>query len=107
MGNVRHSAIVATAWQQAAVDALTQYAQSIGARPLVSSEVTNGYITVCIPPDGSQEGWEESDAGDVRRASIRQWIAEHPDFYFEWCEVAYGSDDCSATIVKSAWEQPR
>jgi hypothetical protein len=103
MGYVRHNAIIATTWQEHAATALAEFARSIGAQALVAEEVTNGYITVCIPPDGSKEGWEESDSGDGRRARIKAWLTSQTDLYFEWCEVAYGDDDSAASVVTSAW----
>lgn len=60
MGYIRHNAIIATAWQAQAVSGLVEYARSIGAEALVGGEVTNGYATVCITPDGSKEGWQTS-----------------------------------------------
>lgn len=103
MGYIRHNAIIATTWQAQAVEGLVEYARSIGAEALVGGEVTNGYATACITPDGSKEGWQTSAEGDKRRAKIKRWMAEHDDFYFEWCEVAYGSDDGNAEITDSAW----
>ena len=104
MGYIRHNAIIATAWQAEAVTALTEYARNLGAEALVGGEVTNGYMTVCITPDGSKEGWETSSEGDERRAKIKQWMRDHADqLYFEWCEVAYGNDDAKAEIIDSDW----
>lgn len=103
MGYIRHNAIIATAWQAQAVAGLVEYARSIGAEAIVGGEVTNGYATVCITPDGSKEGWQTSAEGDERRSNIKLWMREHPDFYYEWCEVAYGSDDGKAEITDSGW----
>lgn len=88
MGYIRHNAIIATAWQAQAVSGLVEYARSIGAEALVGGEVTNGYATVCIPPDGSKEGWQTSAEGDERLSNIKLWMREHPDFYYEWCEIS-------------------
>ena len=107
MGYIRHNAIIATAWQAEAVTALTEYARGLGAEALVGAEVTNGYVTVCITPDGSKVGWEASSEGDERRAKIKQWMCDHAEqLYFEWCEVAYGSDDAKAEITDSDWVMP-
>ena len=104
MGYIRHNAIIATAFQKEAVAALTEYARGLGAEVLVGGEVTNGYMTVCITPDGSKEGWEESNEGNERRAKIKHWMRERAEkLYFEWCEVAYGNDDSKAEITDSEW----
>lgn len=109
MGYVKHNAIVATTWQAEAADALVQLATGIGAEAVRGKERTNGYVTVCITPDGSKEGWQGSDDGDCQRNRIRAWLrgaGEH-GFWFEWCEVAFGHDDAAASIVESEWENPR
>lgn len=104
MGYIRHNAIIATCWQAAAVSRLAEYARSIGAEALVGGEMTNGYVTVCITPDGSKEGWQSSAEGDKRRTKIKQWMRAHEsDLFFEWCEVAYGDDDANPEISDSAW----
>ena len=107
MGYVRHNAIIATGWQSEAVDALVAYATNLGADVLRGAEQINGYITVCITPDGSKEGWSNSEDGDARRKKIREWLnaADSRDQYFEWCEVVYGSDDAAASVVESAWQE--
>ena len=74
MGYVRHNAIIATGWQSEAVDALVAYAANLGAEVLRGTEQINGYITVCITPDGSKEGWSNSEDGDARRKKIREWL---------------------------------
>lgn len=104
MGYIRHNAIIATGWQDEALAALLVYANGIGANAALIPCDTNGYSTVCIGPDGSKEGWERSAEGDEQRRQIKAWFEAHPDWYFEWREVAYGNDDGRASIVESAWE---
>ena|SRR4249919_327976 len=103
MGYILHNAIVVTAWQEEAARALADYAAEIGAEALIGKPQINGYITVCITPDGSKEGWSNSDDGDSRRNQIVTWLGAHPGWYFEWCEVAYGSDDATAEVTRDAW----
>lgn len=105
MGYIKHNAIIATTWQTEAADGLVDYAKRVGAEAIRGEERTNGYVTVCITPDGSKEGWESSNEGDGQRGLLRQWLegADMQGFYFEWCEVGYGNDDGGATVVASAW----
>ena len=107
MGYIRHNAIIATAWQNEAAAALVDFASSIGAEAIAGGEQVNGYLTVCITPDGSKEGWQSSDEGDARREKIRQWLddADSRDQYFEWVEVVYGNDDAEASVAASRWEE--
>ena len=106
MGYIRHNAIIATGWQNEAVQALCDFAKSIGTEAISGEEMTNGYRTVIITPDGSKEGWETSTNGDARRGRIREWLrnAGERGMFFEWCEVAYGNDDGNAQVVASEWE---
>ena len=65
--NVEH-AIVVTSWDNKLLAKAHKKANEIF--PEVSERVphiTNGGASFLVPPDGSKEGWEESDAGDVRR----------------------------------------
>lgn len=102
MSHMRHNAIIATASKAQAMTALVEYARSLGAEVIVGGEVTNAYVTACITPDGSKEGWQTSKDGDERRTKIKTWLRNHPE-NFEWCEVAYGDDDEKARITDSAW----
>ena len=104
MGYIRHNAIVATAWQDGAADALAAYAAEIGADAVAGPEVVNGYRTVVIVPDGSKEGWSSSDEGDERRQKIRNWLGSGK-YYWEWAEVAYGDDPGNAEVVESSWSE--
>lgn len=110
MGYIRHNAIVATTWDRHGIDAAATEARRIGLHVLGPDVAdVNDWFTICIPPDGSKEGWEESDQGDEKRAAFRTWLAskvsEDGGYYFEWCEVAYGNDDMSAEIVRSTWTE--
>lgn len=67
--------------------------------PLVSpiaDSVTNGYSSFAIFPDGSKEGWEESNRGDKRRATLQDWLRSprhgYDESMFEWVEVIDGDD---------------
>jgi hypothetical protein len=57
----------------------------------------NGYRSILICPDGSKEGWADSEQGDARRAALRtRLVAEES---LEWCEVSYGHDDGTAEKI--------
>lgn len=103
MGNIRHNTLIATSWFADAVTALAAYAESLGCEVLRGRKAMNGYLTVCIAPDGSNEGWEGSNNGETRREQVKAWLAANSDCCFEWCEVAYGSFDANAVVTDSAW----
>lgn len=65
--------------------------------PLVSDIVpsgVNGVRTFMVVPDGSGEGWDASNAGDLRRAAFIAYLnsQRHEDASspYSWVEVAYG-----------------
>lgn len=111
MGYIRHNAIVVTSWNDEAIEAAAEEAYALGLQVLGPSDgAINGYRSLLICPDGSKEGWEDSDAGDRQRKQFRHWLNtrryEDGSSNLEWVEVAYGSDDGDAQVVAHAWEEP-
>jgi hypothetical protein len=47
----------------------------------------NSYVTVVMAPDGSKEGWSDSDIVDEIR---KQFIAKLSTGYWRWVEIGYG-----------------
>jgi len=87
MGYQRHNAIVVTSWKEDLIE--LAHKQASGMFPWVSElspEALNGYRSFFIPPDGSKEGWPESDAADKVRAA-----------FFEWCR-SQGYEDGSNSL---------
>jgi len=111
MGYMRHNAIVVTSWNTGAIEAAACRARNIGLTVIGPSvELINGYRTILVCPDGSKDGWKESDQGDKRRADFRDWMRaqqyEDGSSNLELVEVAYGSDDRTAEIEATAWMTP-
>lgn len=105
MGYIRHNAIVVTSWKS--LEYVAQKARELGAQVVGPSEsAINGYSSLLICPDGSKEGWSDSDKGDERRAALREFMNTQRYEDYEWAEVSYGSDDQSATVVHHAWGSP-
>ena len=106
MGYMRHHAILVTT----AIDALARAAHvkalSLFDATLVSGvqeSIVNGYHSFAIFPDGSKEGWQDSDAGDRNRAAFLAWADtqryEDQSTSLDWVEVQYGDDDHETCIV--------
>jgi len=111
MGYVRHHAIVVTSSREQDITGGIAKATELGLVASVQSPRTvNGYRSFLVCPDGSKEGWAESDEGDVAREAFIAWLrAQRYDdgsSNIEWVEVSYGSDDKSARIERSEW-RPR
>lgn len=79
MGYFAHDAVIVTTndyWPETLPN-IEEFRESLPEewRPLVIgpvSGVVNGYITYAFLPDGSKEGWDDSDLGD----DYRRWFAD-------------------------------
>ena len=102
MGYIKHHAIVVTCWNDKHIEQAHALAVENELRPTeITPSAVNGQRSFLIPPDGSKEGWEESDNGNDRRDA---WIKtmEHlaDKNYCDWCEVRFGGDDYAATVER-------
>ncbi len=109
MGYMRHHALIVTTYDEKRIDDAREQAEAIfGSKdvtPILSSR-SNGYWTFFIQPDGSKEGWAESDDGDERRAKFIKWIDDqrHSDGScpFDYSEVQYGDENGDDKILNSS-----
>lgn len=111
MGYIKHDSIIVTSWDGDAINDAAQKARDLGLRIIgPSDEAYNGYRTLLVCPDGSEEGWTESDDGDRKRAEFIKYLnsIRHADNSspLEWVALAYGSDDWGAKITAHAWQVP-
>ena len=66
--------------------------------------VTNGYHSFCVLPDGSKEGWDESDAKDEARAALIKYL--RLSARLEFVELRFGHDDeDEGAIENSSWPE--
>ena len=98
MGYHAHHAIIVTAWDEKyTATARTEAIRIFG--PAAVSSVTyaevNGYWSFMVGPDGSKEGWLESEKGDERRADFLDFLGRMHDAeqWVEFVEVRYGGDE--------------
>lgn len=95
MGVINHDCIIATTWDKDAMERLIASAKNWGIKPLMVTPPNQfGYLTALLPPDGSKEGWQDSDIGDNSRASfialIESFNYEDGSSPFSWVEISYG-----------------
>ncbi len=99
MGTIIHHAIIATS----CTNDFSELVALVGERGncWVSDIGINVYRTFFLAPDGSKEGWAESDAGDALRNDVMMWL-KRDDFYCDWCEIAMGElpGNSSAVITR-------
>lgn len=107
MGYMRHDAIVVTSWSaQWILDAYNQ-AIDLGLQVLgPSEEVTNDYRSILICPDGSKEGWPESDTYNQLRLQYIDWLNSvkfsDGSSTLSWVAVSF-NNDYHATITAQSF----
>ena len=108
MGYIRHDAIIVTSFNE---EGLTQARGVAIKEGLKVTDITegniNGYVSFLIVPDGSKEGWEESDRCDDARASWKAWARQNTpnDVLFDWVHVSYAGDLAEDTkVVDHTWK---
>lgn len=112
MGYMRHHAIVVTSWSVDDLEAAHAEAVRLGCQtsPIVLFAVNRGG-SFLVAPDGSKEGWPESDNGDVQRRCLIAWLDgqryEDGSTSLGWVEVQFGDDDGVTTVVAHSDERER
>lgn len=118
MGYMRHHAIIVTGIDLTVIGkgnaVESAHKKAIELFPDLSeitpSEV-NGYLSFFIPPDGSKEGWGESDEGDKRRAAfldhLKTYTYEDGSSPISWVEVQYGDDERETKVTHDNDEDRR
>lgn len=94
MGYIRHDAIVVTGFQDKEFKSAHRKAVQLH---LEVTEITeskiNGYKSFLIIPDGSKEGWANSDNGDVARDAWKKWVRKQKKLYIDFAHVSFGGDE--------------
>lgn len=104
MGYIKNHAMIVSSWSEeataAAHQAATDHFGAYGLDEIISPIVPhaiNGGSAFFIAPDGSKEGWTESDRGDAARDELKEKLRGMP--YLEWAEIQLGGDDAEYSIV--------
>lgn len=111
MGYMRHDAIVVTSWDSEAIEEAATKARELGLEVLGPSPASiNNTRTMLVCPDGSKEGWDDSNAFDAKREAYVEYLnsVRYGDnsSCLSWVALAYGPDDCAAEITAHTWEVP-
>lgn len=120
MGLIRHHAIVVTATYDTRadggehgehwIDRAYRQASIVFPAHLITppnDQATNSTYSFLVVPDGSKEGWEESDAGDGRRKLFVEWLQSQAygdgSSPLTWVEVVYGDElgPPAATVLQT------
>lgn len=119
MGYIRHHAIIVTSYSEKLItevhgEAKKAFNNAYEDRSFIESpeelvspiveSITNGYYSFFIAPDGSKEGWEESDYGDMARKRVIDFIDslayEDGSNSVSYAELFYGDDEGEAEIER-------
>ena len=108
MGYIRHHGMLITTYKEELTAQVRAKAVEIFG-DLVSEareSTINGYwsfAVFAVFPDGSSEGWPDSDKGDRNRATFKTWLNtlryEDGSTSVDWVEVQYGDDDHETCII--------
>lgn len=105
MGYMKHHAIVVTAYKTSIEKAYAKAKATFNTlcSPIVEG-IVNGYASFFIAPDGSKEGWYESNLYDTKREEFIDWMMqqryEDGSNCIDFVELRYGGDDDKADIIR-------
>ncbi|RLI47235.1 hypothetical protein DRO61_08135 [Candidatus Bathyarchaeota archaeon] len=106
MGYIKHHGIAVTSWDEKILKKAHRLAKEIfkkRASPIMNGDI-NSYLTFFIAPDGSKEGWEESDKDDISRSVFINWINkqayEDGSNPLDFCEFFYGEDNDESEVTR-------
>lgn len=109
MGYIRHNAIVVTSWDEYLLSEAHKKAAEIFNQVAPITPITpkgrNGYASFLVAPDGSKEGWELSEVGNVCRERFVTWLDSQRDedgsTPLQWLETQFGdSQGAEAKVVR-------
>lgn len=102
MGVIKHSTIVIIGWDKAYMENVLNKAKEVfnkhfgeefSGEQLVSNlvpSIMNGDFSFFLAPDGSKEGWEQSNQGDSAREEFVEYLSKQEQCYY--IEVDFGGD---------------
>lgn len=116
MGYTAHHAIIVTSWDTALLAAAHGKAMSLNRHvSLIIVGGVNNIASFMVAPDGSKDGWEESDVGDTGRARFMDWLDEQAyedgSTSLAWVEVEFNElsepEDDGARVTRHAWSNKK
>lgn len=100
MGYMAHHAIVVTSQHEkpirdARISAINLFNHLVS--PIIRSKI-NACESFFIAPDGSKEGWDDSNEHDEKRKEFKEEI-DRFDGYVDMVEVRFGGDESGMAYV--------
>jgi hypothetical protein len=105
MGYIQHDAIVVTSNNAEAIQEAACKAKDLGLQVLGPSvPLMNGYQSLLLCPDGSKEGWKESNKFNELREAFIVYLRAHTNL-LDWVALEYSDDGNCAKITEHAWDK--
>lgn len=107
MRNIRHHAVIVTCNDRKILESIRNkvlelyklYMEASNGKNLVSEiqdSIVNHYASFFIIPDGSKEGYDASDDGDIIREKLIEYInplCKSEAYHLSFAEISYGADN--------------
>ncbi|MDX2195794.1 MAG: hypothetical protein NW207_05205 [Cytophagales bacterium] len=116
MKNIKHHTIIVTCQEKAETENIRNqivalYKQKMEVKtghklitPIFESLI-NSFFTFYIIPDGSKEGYDASEDGDILRQEVYSLLltykSQHPHIYIAYAELSYGGDNEAPKIINA------
>lgn len=110
MGYMRHHAIIVTSSDKESLATARGVANGLfGTVSEIVPSITNGYASFLVAPDGSKDGWNDSELGDGARDAFVNWLDTQRfadgSTLLNWVEVQYGDDEGDTHVVRHSEER--
>ncbi len=100
MGYMVHHAIIVTSEFRDRIMEAHVYAQTVFIEvSMIIRGTANNSCSFFVPPDGSKEGWNESEYGDDRREEFVGYLRAQDGL--SWVEVQFGDDEGDNHVIRS------
>lgn len=108
MGYIRHHAMIVTSWRpesvtEAHAEAERLFADTHAHVTPIGPPAVNAETSFAVLPDGSKEGWGDSDEADAAREALKAYLLdmETKGSWCSWVEVNFGGDDGDYLAVET------
>lgn len=98
MGYIRHHAIVVTGYNAELMATARDMAMELGLVVTATMPGSNGYLSLCVLPDGSREGWWRSNESDYGRDELIEWLSSKPTLH--WAELSFGGGGGPPELIR-------
>jgi hypothetical protein len=102
MGYMKHDSIVLTSWNEKHLIKAQRKARTLG---LPTSNIVESWVNnegaFFIAPDGSKEGWEESNKGNELRDEFKRWL-KSSKLYIDWIHISFGGDNPELSRIEES-----